>query len=437
MAIYEVTFHLKRPQPSLLALLASGWSPVYPCHVSPRDMRTHPIGTGPFKFVEFKPNESIKVARNPDYWKPGRPYLDGIEYTIHAQPGDRDPGLHRRQVRRDLAGHVSIPLMKEVKSQEPKAICEVVPWNIQPQMIVNRSKPPFDNADLRRAMALSLDRQRLYRHSERGAGRDRRRDDAAAGGHLGHAAGGVADPPGLRPGCRQEPRRGARDHEEARLRAGQAARGDACRRATPRPIAMPAVLLIDQLKEIYIDGDARTDRHDAMVSRPSCARTTPSAVYRQRERARRPRPAVLREFLLRCRAQLHRLLQCRGRQADRPAIERARYRQTQTDRLGDRAQAGGGRGPSGALLSDVGGLLAALVQGADDDGQQQVQRLAHGGRLARQIDGRRLAARKTEGETSMKRHLRTMRSGTGLLLARGRCAAGIRAKAGRRSQKCT
>jgi len=31
-------------------------------------MRSHPIGTGPFKFVEFKPNESIKLARNPDYW---------------------------------------------------------------------------------------------------------------------------------------------------------------------------------------------------------------------------------------------------------------------------------------------------------------------------------------------------------------------------------
>jgi peptide/nickel transport system substrate-binding protein len=79
---YEVTFHLKRPQPAFLALLASGFTPVYPCHVPPRDMRSHPIGTGPFKFVEFKPNEYIKVTRNPDYWKEGRPYLDGIEYTI-------------------------------------------------------------------------------------------------------------------------------------------------------------------------------------------------------------------------------------------------------------------------------------------------------------------------------------------------------------------
>src|SRR3984893_13362434 len=70
---YEVTFHLKRPQPAFLALLASGWSPVYPCHVSPRDTRSHPVGTGPFKFAEFKPNEVVRTTRNADYWKPGRP----------------------------------------------------------------------------------------------------------------------------------------------------------------------------------------------------------------------------------------------------------------------------------------------------------------------------------------------------------------------------
>src|SRR6266700_1035098 len=57
----EVTFHLKRPQPYLIALLASGQSPVYPCHVSPAQMRQHPIGTGPFKFVEYKPNEHIRT----------------------------------------------------------------------------------------------------------------------------------------------------------------------------------------------------------------------------------------------------------------------------------------------------------------------------------------------------------------------------------------
>ncbi|TMJ44500.1 MAG: peptide ABC transporter substrate-binding protein, partial [Alphaproteobacteria bacterium] len=79
---YEVTFYLKRVQPAFLALLATGWTPIYPCHVSPRDMRTKPIGTGPFKFVEFQPNQVIRVAKNPDYWKPGKPHLDGIDYPI-------------------------------------------------------------------------------------------------------------------------------------------------------------------------------------------------------------------------------------------------------------------------------------------------------------------------------------------------------------------
>jgi peptide/nickel transport system substrate-binding protein len=73
----EVIFHLNRPQPAFVALLAAGFSVVYPCHVAPAEMRRHPIGTGPFKFVEFKPNEHITLTRNPDYWKQGRPYLDG------------------------------------------------------------------------------------------------------------------------------------------------------------------------------------------------------------------------------------------------------------------------------------------------------------------------------------------------------------------------
>src|SRR5713226_8922102 len=115
----EVTFHLKRPQPYLIALLASGQSPVYPCHVTPAQMRQHPIGTGPFKFVEYKPNEHIKTVRNPDYWKPGRPYLDAIETTIIADTSTRHLAF--------LAGkfdmiQTTIPLLKDVKSQTPQAV---------------------------------------------------------------------------------------------------------------------------------------------------------------------------------------------------------------------------------------------------------------------------------------------------------------------------
>ena len=79
---HRVAFKLKQPQPSLPILLAAGFSPVYPCHVPAAQMRQHPVGTGPFRFVEFKRNELIRVVRNPTYWKPGRPYLDGIDWEI-------------------------------------------------------------------------------------------------------------------------------------------------------------------------------------------------------------------------------------------------------------------------------------------------------------------------------------------------------------------
>src|SRR5438876_3745436 len=121
---YEVTFHLKRPQPAFIALLASGFSPVYPCHVPAREMRSHPIGTGPFKFVEFKPNEYIKVAKNPDYWKPGRPYLEGIEYTIMREAGPRNLAFFAERF--DMVPmNVRIPTLKAFKEQAPQALCEV------------------------------------------------------------------------------------------------------------------------------------------------------------------------------------------------------------------------------------------------------------------------------------------------------------------------
>src|SRR6266446_3911024 len=158
-ADYEVTFHLKRPQPAFIALLASGFSPVYPCHVSPRDMRGHPIGTGPFKFVEFKPNESIKVTRNPDYWKKGQPYLDGIEYQIVSNRSTAILAFVAGKFDMTWPYILTVPLLKDIKNQAPQAICELRTQNGTTNLLVNRDKPPFDNADLRRAMTLTLDRK--------------------------------------------------------------------------------------------------------------------------------------------------------------------------------------------------------------------------------------------------------------------------------------
>jgi len=155
---YQATFHLKRPQPSFLALLASGFSPVYPCHVSPSEMRQHPVGTGPFKVIEFNPNQSIKVGRNSDYWKSGRPYLDGIDYTIIPNRSTAMLAFAAGQFDLTFPYEITIAMLKDLRSQMPQAVCEITPMNVSMNLSIGQ-KPPFDNIQVRRAIAMSLDRK--------------------------------------------------------------------------------------------------------------------------------------------------------------------------------------------------------------------------------------------------------------------------------------
>jgi len=63
---YTVTFRLKRPQPSLLMMLASGYTPIYAAHIPPAQYRTSCIGMGPFKLKEWRRGESVEYVKNPD-----------------------------------------------------------------------------------------------------------------------------------------------------------------------------------------------------------------------------------------------------------------------------------------------------------------------------------------------------------------------------------
>jgi len=189
---YEVTFRLKRPQPALLSLLASGWSPIYPCHVSPAEMRRHPIGTGPFKFIEFKPNEVVRTARNPDYWKPGRPYLDGIEWHIIKDIATRNLTFIAGAFDISSPYGTTVPLLEDVKKQAPQAICVLTATNVARNLILNRDKPPFDNPDLRRGGAQPRP-QGFHRHPHSGQGGHRRNHVAAARRFVGDAAGDAGD----------------------------------------------------------------------------------------------------------------------------------------------------------------------------------------------------------------------------------------------------
>src|ERR1700684_186930 len=156
---YEATFELSEPQPSLPVLLASAFSAVYPCHVPQAVMRTKPVGTGPFKFVEFKRGTSIRLVRNPDYWKKDRPYLDEITFRMVDSRATRLLGFVTGEFDITFPSDVSVPLMKDIKAQAPNAICEMVPTGTQINLMVNRANPPFDNPDIRHAMSLALDRK--------------------------------------------------------------------------------------------------------------------------------------------------------------------------------------------------------------------------------------------------------------------------------------
>jgi len=254
---YEASFVLKRPQPAFLALLASGMSPVYPCHVSPAQMRQHPIGTGPFKFVEFKPNEYIKVTRNRDYWKPGRPYLDGVEYTMAKNRSTAILAFAAGKYDLTFAGTVTVPLMRDVKSQVPAAVCELPQGSVSVNLIINRDVPPFDNAELRRAMALSLDRKAFIDILTEGQGNIGGVLQPPPAGSWGMPREVLETLPGYDPDVQKNRREARQIMQKLGYGPDKRLRVKLSSRDIP-PYRDPAIILIDQLKDVYIDGELET-----------------------------------------------------------------------------------------------------------------------------------------------------------------------------------
>lgn len=164
----QVSFRLARPQPSFLFFFAGGFSPVYPCHVDGRAMRQKPIGTGPFMVRSIEPGKMIRLVKNPNYWKPGRPYLDGIDMPVIPSPSTRSLAFQ--------AGDTDIytpsaTLLAEVKAKVPDAICDVGLSYAYTQLLINRTVAPFADPRVRKAMALAIDRDAVAKI--KGAGLDR------------------------------------------------------------------------------------------------------------------------------------------------------------------------------------------------------------------------------------------------------------------------
>ncbi|MEK7205985.1 MAG: ABC transporter substrate-binding protein, partial [candidate division NC10 bacterium] len=162
-------FRLKRPQPSLLLMLASGYSPVYPAHVPPAELRTKCVGTGPFKLKEHRPGEYVELAKNPDYMIKGRPYLDGIRYVIIRERGTRYSAIQAG--RQDIAYPLEIAktIAESVKQAVPSMVLVEASTNVGDNILVNFRKPLFQDARVRRAISLAVDRKGYVQAGRQGA----------------------------------------------------------------------------------------------------------------------------------------------------------------------------------------------------------------------------------------------------------------------------
>jgi peptide/nickel transport system substrate-binding protein len=158
---YTAVFRLKRPQPSLLLMLASGYTPVYAAHVPPASYRTGCIGTGPFKVKEWRKGEFVEYVKNPDYFVKGRPYLDGLKYFVIVERGTRQAALQAGKLDVAFPGETSKTAAEQLKKAVPQLVVTPFSQNVSDNIIMNVKKPPFDNLKVRLAVSHGIDRRAL------------------------------------------------------------------------------------------------------------------------------------------------------------------------------------------------------------------------------------------------------------------------------------
>jgi len=167
---HTVIFRLKRPQPSLLLMLASGYSPVYPAHVPLADLRQRCIGTGPFRLKDYARGQMVEMERNPDYFVPGRPYLDGIRYPIITERGTRLAALQAGRLDVSMPLEMTRSMAETAKKAVPSLIVMEIGQNGSDNVVLNHKRPPFDNITVRRAVSYAIDRHAAVQAVRQGGG---------------------------------------------------------------------------------------------------------------------------------------------------------------------------------------------------------------------------------------------------------------------------
>jgi len=159
-----VQITLDQPYSPLLYVLTdrSGMM-VSPAAAQKPDFALHPVGTGPFAFVEKVPQDHITLQRTPDYWGQGVPYLDRVVFREITDDNARVANLKSGDV--DVLNLVPLPQVRELAKEagQPGSRFRLVEagamaWTA---LSLNTTKPPFDNKLLRQAFNATINREAI------------------------------------------------------------------------------------------------------------------------------------------------------------------------------------------------------------------------------------------------------------------------------------
>ncbi len=160
-------FRFSAPTPmQLIGNALPALTSVLPRHLyEGKDIKTNPVnakpvGTGPFRFVEHKPGEYYRLARNPDYWEEGKPYLDEIVYLVLPDRSATSMALQGNVIQ--LAAFSAVPLtdLEMMKSTPHMRVITDGYDGITYQLTVeiNHRRKELADSRVRRAIAHAIDR---------------------------------------------------------------------------------------------------------------------------------------------------------------------------------------------------------------------------------------------------------------------------------------
>src|SRR5215471_12983914 len=171
---WTLVLHLQRPSAALVTLLAGAHAVMMPAGIAERVDRKDPkflIGTGPFKFKSYTPGVDFRAERNPHYWKPGRPHIDGYQAVVMDDLTKIFASFRARQLTMTgIARHLERPEAEILKKDFPDAVVAVglrAGWD---SFVMNLSKPPFQDPRVRQAVALATDREKMITIAAEGWG---------------------------------------------------------------------------------------------------------------------------------------------------------------------------------------------------------------------------------------------------------------------------